>query len=385
MSVVLESLESRRLMSSVADTYAVDRPDVAAVEQAAADTAPGSLAGITMTLTVMTGNAPFRTSGTYVIHFTDHDSFTVTGGPGIGDSNVSGSYHHLKTNAAGGGIAILSSNSKAGNPIGGGTWGGGFTFQTASSGTFAFSGGGSNGSGTQRGTWVLGNQPAKNASITGNIFNDRNGNYVKAANESGAAGWTVYLDTNNNGKLDAGEKSTTTDATGNYSFSNLAAGTYTVQLVRQTGWRITAPGSVARHVVKLAAGQAASGRNFGVTMRSLISGIIYRDANGNGTRDAAEIGIKGVRVYIDANNNGVYDVGENFVLSNAAGNYFLSGPSTGVVRVRHETPSGFTTTRPNTNTHMVTGVAGASLYGRNFGDRPNGNSLAAIFSSRPIL
>src|SRR5262249_12772048 len=53
--------------------------------------------------------------------------------------------------------------------------------------------------------------------------------------------WTVYLDLNHNGKLDASEPSSATDPFGHYSFSNLVPGTYTVAEVTQPGWQQTAP------------------------------------------------------------------------------------------------------------------------------------------------
>ncbi|AFZ20509.1 DVUA0089 family protein [Allocoleopsis franciscana] len=80
--------------------------------------------------------------------------------------------------------------------------------------------------------------------IQGTKWNDLNGNGVQDTGEAGLAGWTIYLDQNNNGTLDTGETSTTTDANGNYSFTGLAAGTYTVAEVMQSGWQQTSPGAV---------------------------------------------------------------------------------------------------------------------------------------------
>lgn len=86
-----------------------------------------------------------------------------------------------------------------------------------------------------------GNQTGK---IQGTEWNDLNGNGVQDTGESGLAGWTIYLDTNKNGKLDTGETSTVTDANGNYSFTNLVAGNYTVAEVMQPGWQQTSPGGL---------------------------------------------------------------------------------------------------------------------------------------------
>src|SRR5262249_61824051 len=48
------------------------------------------------------------------------------------------------------------------------------------------------------------------------------------ANEQGLPA-TIFLDANDNGRLDAGETSAATDALGHYAFSGLAAGAYTVR------------------------------------------------------------------------------------------------------------------------------------------------------------
>ena len=67
-------------------------------------------------------------------------------------------------------------------------------------------------------------------------FQDTNGNAIHNVGEQGLAGFTIFLDANNNGVFDAGERSTTTDINGNYSFTNLGPGTYTVREVQQTGY-----------------------------------------------------------------------------------------------------------------------------------------------------
>jgi Ca2+-binding RTX toxin-like protein/protocatechuate 3,4-dioxygenase beta subunit len=77
---------------------------------------------------------------------------------------------------------------------------------------------------------------------SGNVWNDANGNTLKGATETGLKDWKIFLDTNTNGQLDPGEVSTTTDTNGNYAFTNLRPGTYTVAEQLQPGWKETYPG-----------------------------------------------------------------------------------------------------------------------------------------------
>jgi hypothetical protein len=56
-------------------------------------------------------------------------------------------------------------------------------------------------------------------SVSGQLFNDLNGDGVQRAGEGSLAGWTVYLDTNGNGNLNPGELTATSNAYGFYSFS----------------------------------------------------------------------------------------------------------------------------------------------------------------------
>ncbi len=91
---------------------------------------------------------------------------------------------------------------------------------------------------------LLDDTQTSNSTIQGSKWNDLNGNGVQDAGEPGLAGWTIYLDQNNNRQLDLGENFTTTDQDGKYSFTDLAPGTYTVAEVLQPGWQQTSPRGV---------------------------------------------------------------------------------------------------------------------------------------------
>ncbi len=81
-------------------------------------------------------------------------------------------------------------------------------------------------------------------SITGQKFEDVNGNGIKDGSENGIPGWAIEL-RDSSGTVVA---TTSTDASGNYSFSGLAPANYVVNEVQSPGWTQTAPGSVTQPV-----------------------------------------------------------------------------------------------------------------------------------------
>ena len=82
--------------------------------------------------------------------------------------------------------------------------------------------------------------------IEGQLFRDYNGNGKQDTGEPGLAGWTVFIDQNQNNQLDHGETSTLTaaddpattgaDETGIYRFTELASEHYTIAVVPQEDW-----------------------------------------------------------------------------------------------------------------------------------------------------
>lgn len=83
--------------------------------------------------------------------------------------------------------------------------------------------------------------------IYGTKFNDLNANGVQDPNEPGLPGWTIFLDENQNAVLDPGERSTVTDADGNYAFVGLELNeTYVVSEVPQSRWQQSTPTSGLR-------------------------------------------------------------------------------------------------------------------------------------------
>lgn len=79
------------------------------------------------------------------------------------------------------------------------------------------------------------------AEIHGFKWHDENEDGVWDADEPGLEGWTIYLDENENGQFDNGERFVVTGPDGSYSFTDLAPGTYFVGEVMQDGWAQTFP------------------------------------------------------------------------------------------------------------------------------------------------
>ena len=98
--------------------------------------------------------------------------------------------------------------------------------------------------------------PSKStAALSGHAFADTDGDGKQDPGEGDAFGKTVYLDANNDGVLDDGEKSVKTDSDGDFAFAGLAAGTVHVRRVFTAGYT----SSTARIDVKLTAGEKKTG------------------------------------------------------------------------------------------------------------------------------
>lgn len=97
-------------------------------------------------------------------------------------------------------------------------------------------------------------------SITGNVFLDYSGDGVRNGIEPGLAGETLYIDYNGSGTLDAGDPVATTDAKGNYKFSNLTLGDYRINVFVPPGHIATSP---TFRFTAFASGTSA-GLNFGL-------------------------------------------------------------------------------------------------------------------------
>jgi hypothetical protein len=94
--------------------------------------------------------------------------------------------------------------------------------------------------------------------ILGTVFYDANGDGKLNATESSLSGWQVYLDVAGTGALDPSDPVATTDAWGNFTFANVAPGSYTLRVVAQPGWSSTT-GNAGTYSVTLLGGGIVGG------------------------------------------------------------------------------------------------------------------------------
>jgi len=237
----------------------------------------------------------------------------------------------------------------------------------------------------------FGSTTAKAVTIQGTVWNDVNGDGVRAVDpitgtflEPGIGGFQVFADLNGDGALTAGEPSAVSDSSGLYTITGASRGSFTVREVQQADWIPTAPASGAR-ALTLRNGQVQTGVDFGNRPRqeSTISGTVYADTNQNGTRDAGERGLAGITVYLDLNNNGSLDAGEPQTVTSAdlfftpavneAGFYSFTHLAAGTYHVREIVPVDQSSTPTAQRLHDVTLVTTESHGGVDFGNqfRPN--------------
>ncbi|MEO5915832.1 MAG: SdrD B-like domain-containing protein [Luteolibacter sp.] len=234
-----------------------------------------------------------------------------------------------------------------------------------------------------------------NASVGDRVWNDLNGDGVQGTTEPAISGVKLFIDLNANGSRDSNEPFATTDASGNYAITGLAAGSYTVAVdtttlpagVTQTG----DPDATVNNKtsVTLASGQTITTADFGYQGNASVGDYIWNDANGDGVQDTTEQPIAGVKVFVDLNANGIRDANEPFATTNASGVYNITGLTPGTYTVAVDTttlPSGTSNTGDPDATKdgktTVTLAAGVPNTTTDFGYQGTAAISAVVFLDR---
>ncbi|WP_245860357.1 SdrD B-like domain-containing protein, partial [Candidatus Chloroploca asiatica] len=194
------------------------------------------------------------------------------------------------------------------------------------------------------------------------VWDDLDGDGVQDAGEPGVP--NVRLDLN--GETGAGATvtlTTTTDASGIYTFTNLVPGTYTVTVTAPTGYRITAQneggddedsdadpttGVMAR--TDITSGQVDLTWDAGLYRPASIGNFVWDDTNADGIQNDGATGLNGVSLSL----TGVTGTGTDVVsttTTNASGFYSFTNLAPGIYTVTATLPEGyrFTVTGRGTN------------------------------------
>jgi hypothetical protein len=210
--------------------------------------------------------------------------------------------------------------------------------------------------------------PPESVIISGRVWNDHDANGQRdVVDEPYLSEWTVYLDTNRNGVLDAGEPQTLTDLDGSYRFSGLTPGEYVVSEILQPGWQHVLP-DTGTYNVSAHSPQAVTGRTFTNQGSGSITGSVWVDWDGDGARDADDGGLRECQILICPAASGMSS--EWWTFSDKDGSYSLDGLPPGEYTVHVVDRTGWQHTSPSGSSSDLTLGVDDTLTGVDFGEHP---------------
>lgn len=192
------------------------------------------------------------------------------------------------------------------------------------------------------------------------------------------SGWTIFIDSNNNGILDSGEASDITDSNGDYSFENLLYGTTVVlREVLQAGWtQIFGPASLS-----LSTANDVTDQDFGNFENASISGFKWNDADADDILDTDEVKLNGwtITLYNDGTDEdtNLDDVVASTVTAGTGatlGSYTFTNLVPGTYAVCETAQAGWTQTYPDANScHTIVINESGESNAANFGNQGRGS------------
>ncbi|PDV97368.1 hypothetical protein A9Q02_18615, partial [Candidatus Chloroploca asiatica] len=209
------------------------------------------------------------------------------------------------------------------------------------------------------------------ASLGNLVWEDLNANGIQDPGEPGISGITVTL----NGLTGFGSavtSTTTTDASGIYTFTNLIPGTYSVTVTAPTGYRFTAqdrgtndeldsdadPVTGVMASIELTSGQIDLTWDAGLYRPASLGNFVWHDLNGNGLQDGGEPGLDGITVGL----TGVDGLGTAVVstTTTATGYYTFTDLVPGTYTVTVTATDPYTFTYANITDSEVSGATDAN-------------------------
>ena len=261
-----------------------------------------------------------------------------------------------------------------------------------------------------------------NSAITGKVWNDVNNDGVVDAGETGIAGVELELTGKDINGNPIPPVTVTTDADGNYAFTDLPPGTYKVVEKQQpagTNDGKTVPGNIGGtpmgngsaegsataqnpsfiDTVTVGVGQVSVENNFGEVPAASISGSVYNDSNDDGIRQPEEGGFANVTVEL----TGTDDLGNPVTLTTTTdangkysfdnlrpGTYVVTEPNQPLETLNGKTTAGSTGgtgSNPSSTTSEITGIVlkpGDKSVDNNFGEIGDSPDMLVSKSSTTV-
>ena len=200
--------------------------------------------------------------------------------------------------------------------------------------------------------------PSPSATLSGEVYNDLNDDGTLQAGDPGLSGWTVQLLDSSNTVV----ATTTTDSSGDYSFTGVISGSYTVAPVAPTGYVPTGPTS-GTLAVTATAGQTITNLNFGEFQTVTLSGEVFDDVSDSGSFNTNDPGLSGWTVDLSNASNQVIGT----ATTDTNGDYSFSGLGPGTYSIADVLQPGYVATAPATGSFTFTPTSGAQITGENLG------------------
>ena len=141
------------------------------------------------------------------------------------------------------------------------------------------------------------------------------------------AGWTAFIDDNNNGSMDVNDMTAISLADGRYTFDEVLPGYRRLREEYRANWLQVLPDEL--YPITVTSDAFYDFNAFGNAHRAIISGQKWQDLNQNGLQNTGDRGLGGWTIYIDANENGIRDDGEIYTISDTDGRWELTNLTPG--------------------------------------------------------